>query len=105
MGTSSSRGCGGGPSRTEGSRPTGDLGMDTHGGEDRVLRKAETVLARRTGRFLVIIERCTADHNYSAIIRTAEALGVQHLWLIAPPATKGQGKRGGQAGLPQPPLL
>jgi tRNA G18 (ribose-2'-O)-methylase SpoU len=40
------------------------------------------------------VERCTNDHNYSAIIRTAEALGVQHLWLVEPqqqePAGRGQ---------------
>lgn len=30
----------------------------------------------------MVIERCTDDHNYSAIIRTVEALGVQDVWLI-----------------------
>ena len=50
-------------------------GFDTVGAEDRVLRKAETVLQRRTGRFVVVVERCCTDHNHSAIIRTAEALG------------------------------
>ena len=52
---------------------------------NRILRKAETVIQGRTSRIIVVVERCTDDHNYSAIIRTAEALGVQHVWLIDPP--------------------
>jgi tRNA G18 (ribose-2'-O)-methylase SpoU len=51
---------------------------------NRVLRKAETVIQGRTSRVIVVVERCVDDHNYSAIIRTAEALGVQHVWLIDP---------------------
>jgi tRNA G18 (ribose-2'-O)-methylase SpoU len=56
--------------------------------EDRVLRKAETVLLRRTARIVVVVERCCNDHNYSAILRTAEALGVQHVYLIQPPVLR-----------------
>ena len=59
--------------------------FDSAGLKDRVLRKAETVLLRRTSRFLVVAERATDEHNYSAILRTCEALGVQHVWLVAPP--------------------
>lgn len=36
-----------------------------------------------------MVERCTDDHNYSAIIRTAEALGIQHVWLVDPVVTLG----------------
>ena len=50
----------------------------------RVLRKAETAILGRTSQILIVIERCTDDHNYSAIIRTAEALGIQYLWLVDP---------------------
>ena len=50
----------------------------------RILRKAETAIQGRTSRILIVVERCTDDHNYSAIIRTAEALGIQNLWLIDP---------------------
>jgi tRNA(Leu) C34 or U34 (ribose-2'-O)-methylase TrmL len=32
-----------------------------------------------------VIERCTNDHNYSAILRTAEALGIQTVYMIDPP--------------------
>jgi len=52
---------------------------------NRILRKAETVIQGRTSRLLVVVERCTNDHNYSAILRTVEALGIQHVWVIAPP--------------------
>ena len=51
----------------------------------RVVRKAETVLTRRTSRLTIVIERSTNSQNYTAVLRTAEALGVQHVWLISPP--------------------
>jgi tRNA G18 (ribose-2'-O)-methylase SpoU len=51
----------------------------------RVLRKAETILLKRTSALCIVIERCTNDHNYSAIIRTAEALGIQHIYIIDKP--------------------
>eukprot|EP00729_Bicosta_minor_P008808 gene8808-30550_t len=60
--------------------------FDSVGSADRILRKAETVLQRRTSRIIIVVEKCSLDHNHSAIIRTAEALGVQHLWLIDPPS-------------------
>ena len=50
----------------------------------RILRKAETAIQGRTSRIAIVIERCTDDHNYSAIIRTAEALGIQFIYLIDP---------------------
>lgn len=60
--------------------------MDTPDLDQRMIRKAEAVLQWRTSRITVVVERCTNDHNYSAILRTAEALGVQHVWIIdAPP--------------------
>jgi len=58
--------------------------IDAEGLPDRLFRKAETAIQGRTTRILAVIERCTDEHNYSAIIRTAEALGVQHIWLIDP---------------------
>ena len=62
-------------------------GMDTPDLPLRVLRKAETVLAKRTTRLVCVIEKTTDVHNYSAVVRTAEALGIQELYLIAPPVT------------------
>eukprot|EP00531_Pseudo-nitzschia_arenysensis_P010130 CAMPEP_0116152174 /NCGR_PEP_ID=MMETSP0329-20121206/20506_1 /TAXON_ID=697910 /ORGANISM="Pseudo-nitzschia arenysensis, Strain B593" /LENGTH=427 /DNA_ID=CAMNT_0003648869 /DNA_START=61 /DNA_END=1344 /DNA_ORIENTATION=- len=52
---------------------------------NRMLRKAEAVIQWRTSRLVVVIERCTNDHNYSAILRTAEALGIQTVYMIDPP--------------------
>jgi len=52
---------------------------------NRLLRKAETVIQRRTDRLLLVVERSTSSHNYSALLRTAEALGIQHVWCVAPP--------------------
>jgi hypothetical protein len=34
---------------------------------------------------ILVVERCTNDHNYSAILRTAEALGIQTVYMIDPP--------------------
>ena len=54
--------------------------------DQRMIRKAEGAIRLRTSRLIIVIERCTNDHNYSAIHRTAEALGVQHIYVISPPA-------------------
>ena len=51
----------------------------------RRLRRAEAVLARRTGRFLLVLERCTDPHNRMAVFRTAEAFGVGRIWMIEHP--------------------
>ena len=51
----------------------------------RVARRIETVLRRRTSRLIVVLERLVDGHNYSAIFRTCESLGVQHVWIIGPP--------------------
>lgn len=52
----------------------------------RLIRKAEAVIRQRSSSVTVVVERCTNDHNYSAILRTAEALGIQNVWIIDPPA-------------------
>ena len=54
----------------------------------RLLRKAEAVLAGRSTRMLVVVERSVDSHNHSAVLRTAEALGVQHVWTVQPPKTE-----------------
>mgnify|MGYP006099399337 CR=1 FL=1 len=56
----------------------------------RILRKAETVLSHRTSRIVLVIERCSSSHNYTAVLRTAEALGIQHVFLIQPPVKDAQ---------------
>jgi hypothetical protein len=71
---------------------------DSAGLTNRLLRKAETAIQGRTSRILAVIERCTDEHNYSAVIRTAEALGVQHIWLIDPAAKDAANKGGTNDG-------
>lgn len=58
--------------------------MDATSLDNRILRKAECAIRNRTSRLIIVIERCTNDHNYSAILRTAEALGVQYVYIISP---------------------
>ncbi|HEX9794244.1 MAG TPA: TrmH family RNA methyltransferase [Planctomycetota bacterium] len=48
----------------------------------RRLRRAEAVLARRTQRIRLLVERPRHDFNAQAVLRTAEAFGVQHVWWI-----------------------
>ena len=61
--------------------------MDSPLLDQRMIRKAEGAILKRTSRITIVVERCTNDHNYSAILRTAEALGVQQVWIISPPPT------------------
>jgi tRNA G18 (ribose-2'-O)-methylase SpoU len=69
--------------------------LDAPGLPDRLLRKAETAVLGRTSRILCVVERCTDEHNYSAVLRTAEALGVQHVWLVDPVVREADGGLGG----------
>ena len=62
--------------------PPRGVGMDQAGGKDRLLRKCETVLSKRTDQIMVVVERSVDTHNYSAIIRTAEALGIHPLGCV-----------------------
>jgi len=48
----------------------------------RRLRRAEAVLQQRCGRFLLVLDRCTDIHNFAAVLRTAEAFGMVHVWLV-----------------------
>lgn len=56
----------------------------------RLARRVETVLQRRTQRVVVVLERLCDGHNYAAVLRTCEAAGVQHVWLVAPPSGEGR---------------
>eukprot|EP01063_Lacrimia_lanifica_P034042 TRINITY_DN6208_c0_g1_i2.p1 TRINITY_DN6208_c0_g1~~TRINITY_DN6208_c0_g1_i2.p1 ORF type:complete len:454 (+),score=165.16 TRINITY_DN6208_c0_g1_i2:66-1364(+) len=53
------------------------------------LRRAELVLSRRCGDVLLVLDRVSDKHNIRAVMRTAEALGVQHLWTVEPSYIKG----------------
>lgn len=51
---------------------------------------AETVLARRTSRISLVLDRCYDVHNIQAVLRTAECLGIQHVWIVEPVETRGE---------------
>ena len=53
---------------------------------NRLLRKAEAVILGRTASVVLVLERSGKSHNYSAVLRTAEALGVHGVWCVDPPA-------------------
>ena len=80
--------------------------LDAPGLPDRLVRKAETAVLGWTSRILCVVERCTDEHNYSAVLRTAEALGVQHVWLVDPVVREADGGLGA-GGDPRssPPLV
>ena len=71
-------------SRLNTNEATDEIRMDSCSLDQRMIRKAEGAIRNRTSRLIVVVERCTNDHNYSAILRTVEALGVQHVYIIAP---------------------
>lgn len=74
--------------RPENALPANQLApkqLEEPGDPDRLARRIETVLRRRTARVIVVMERLCDGHNFSAAFRTCEALGVQHVWLVQPP--------------------
>lgn len=48
------------------------------------LRRAEAILRARTGRFALVLERVSDSFNQSAVLRSAEAFGVQHIFVVEP---------------------
>jgi tRNA G18 (ribose-2'-O)-methylase SpoU len=54
----------------------------------RRLQRAERILGLRTGRVVLILERCGDGFNQQALLRTADCLGIQHVWLVNPPGRK-----------------
>nr|CCA21041.1 hypothetical protein VOLCADRAFT_116506 [Albugo laibachii Nc14] len=50
----------------------------------RRIRKAETVLQQRTSRIVLVLEASCDMFNQQAVLRTAECLGVQHVWIVEP---------------------
>ena len=71
--------------------------MDRSDLELRRVRKVATVVMRRTSRVMLVLERTAYEHNYSAVMRTAEAMGVQNVWVICPPR-EGDVHAGGAKG-------
>jgi len=55
----------------------------------RRLRRAEAVLRRRIGQNLtVVLESAYNERNYEAVLRTCEALGIQHVWIVMAKKTR-----------------
>jgi tRNA G18 (ribose-2'-O)-methylase SpoU len=52
------------------------------------LDNAESVLSKRTNRFVIILECVSNFSNKFGIFRTAEALGIQEVWVIQPDKQK-----------------
>ncbi|KAF0687110.1 Aste57867_21081 [Aphanomyces stellatus] len=50
----------------------------------RRIRKAETVLQRRTARIILVLESSCDMFNQMAVLRTAECFGIQHVWIVEP---------------------
>lgn len=46
------------------------------------VRRAEAILSHRTERVIVVLEQMVDSMNHQAVLRTCEALGVQHIWCI-----------------------
>ena len=67
--------------------------MDNPNLDQRMLRKAEGALQKRTSRIAIVVERCTNDFNYSAILRTAEALGIQTFGSFVHPCREKNNKK------------
>uniref|UniRef100_A0AAV2ZAR8 Cytidyltransferase-like domain-containing protein n=1 Tax=Lagenidium giganteum TaxID=4803 RepID=A0AAV2ZAR8_9STRA len=53
-------------------------------GVPRRIKKAETVLRRRTARIVLVLESSCDTFNQQAVIRTAECMGIQHVWIVDP---------------------
>lgn len=61
-----------------------DTGEEIPGEAPRRLRKAETVLRRRTSELLVVLEASYDLRNQAAVLRTCDCLGIQHVWTTNP---------------------
>ncbi len=65
------------------------MAPDPDGAAPRRLRRAEAVLASRMARLAVVVEDLHDPHNIDAVIRSAEAFGVQHLYRVENPDVGG----------------
>jgi tRNA G18 (ribose-2'-O)-methylase SpoU len=68
-----------------------DTGEEIPGEAPRRLRKAETVIQRRTSELLVVLEASYDMRNQAAVLRTCDCLGIQNVWLVNPTMVKGEG--------------
>ena len=54
-------------------------------GAPRRLRRAETVLRKRSNRILLVLARTITDFKHQAVLRTAEAFGGSNVWIVDDP--------------------
>jgi hypothetical protein len=80
-----------------------DTGEEVPGEAPRRLRKAETILQRRTGELLLVLEASYDLRNQAAVLRTADCLGIQNVWIVEPVAVKGS-VAAGSGAVPSPNL-
>jgi hypothetical protein len=64
--------------------PGSSAGAETADEAPARLRRAEAILRARTGRFALVLERVSDSFNQSAVLRSAEAFGVQHIFVVEP---------------------
>ena len=62
-----------------------ELADDTNEECPARLARAEAVLQQRTGRIRIVLEQCMDSRNHQAVLRTAEALGIQYIYTVLPP--------------------
>eukprot|EP00494_Astrolonche_serrata_P002561 UN02567 len=46
------------------------------------LKKCESILKTRTGKIILVLDRCSNMLNQQAMLRTAELQGIQNVWCI-----------------------
>lgn len=61
--------------------------FDSVGSADRILRKAETVLQRRTSRIIIVVEKCSLDHNHSVRASSSKILNQYITFVVYPRST------------------
>lgn len=62
--------------------------FDSVGSADRILRKAETVLQRRTSRIIIVVEKCSLDHNHSVRASSSKIL-IQYITFVVSQSLRG----------------
>jgi len=68
----------------ESSNPSMSSSDEPPGEAPARLRRAEAILQHRTGRFALVLERVSDSFNQSAVLRSAEAFGIQHIFIVEP---------------------
>ena len=67
-------------------RPTNEYSLADFAEPKRIARM-EDVLNKRTDSLRILLENVTNEHNISAVIRSADAFGIQNIYLVGTPLT------------------